>query len=79
MGNLYISFDDSNSDPTYCGADVCLLVEATEGDGNPCASPTRCVPVIPVSPEEIALWAEMVGWQVTVVDGEIVLRTGTAA
>ncbi len=81
---LFVSFQDSNSDPTYALSDDVLLVEsdATDDDDNPCVgrSVRRTAPVAPMTATEIQAFASIMGWAVeTDNDGNLVLYPGVTA
>lgn len=75
---VYVSFDDSNNDPTYTFADSAVLIES-DGEGeNPCvgAGVKRIVPVLPSSDAEIRAFASIMGWGVgTDNEGQLILYT----
>lgn len=78
---LYVSFCDSNNDPTYAAADEVVLVDSDGTGENPCAGPgvRRTVSVLPMGSQEIRDFADIMGWTVQEVNGKLVLDTGTLA
>lgn len=68
---LYVSFNDSHTDPTYSNADSCVLVRSNLQFGNPCAENESSVPLIPVTEDEIKAWAEMMGWDCKMINGAL--------
>jgi hypothetical protein len=77
---LFVSFQDSSTDPTYALADDVVLVESSDDDdNNPCVgrSVRRTAPVAPMTAEEIRAFAMVMGWSwETHRDGTLVLSTG---
>lgn len=78
--HLFVSFDDSDNDPTYASADTVYLVLADVNvDENPCVGEgvmAKC-PIIPVTPEEAVAFAHMLGFTIKYNDdGEVVIKTG---
>jgi hypothetical protein len=76
---IYISLEDSKSDPTYTYADNAILVESDVKGENPCVGPgvRRTVSVLPMGSQEIRDFADIMGWTVQEVNGKLVLDTGT--
>lgn len=75
---LYVSFDDSTNDPTYTSADFVMLVESEDEDGeNPCvADGAKSTPLIPMTVAEARVFADMMGWTVSMNgDGNVVFTT----
>lgn len=78
----YVCFDDSTSDPTYCGAESVYLVssEADGGTHNPCAHPSaEFCPVIPTKSEDLRTFARYMDFEVFEKDGALCLRTSIKA
>ena len=85
MKNLYISFNDSKTDPTYASAETCMLVEATpfegnvedwDGNLNPVVSKdAEVTPLFPDNEKELRAFAKMFGWEVKVKAGTMILVT----
>lgn len=76
---LYVCFDDSVHNPTYIDADSAFLIESDVEEGNPCGEGLTKVEVhvMPKYPEEIRLFADLMGWKIeTDSDGQIILHTG---
>lgn len=81
MSGIYISFDDSSSNPTYTSADVALLVEGSETDDNenPAAdvNVVLSAPVLPSNIEELQAFARLQGWGLEFDnEGQAILYTG---
>lgn len=74
---LYVSFDDSNTDPTYANADSVYLVDAPSSeDGNPCVSDNaRTIPLFPSNKADLQTFAEFFGWEVREENGKMVIVT----
>lgn len=67
---LYVSFDDSKTDPTYSYVGDVSLVIAPDVDGNPCVSDSaEKTPLVPNNIQELVKFAEVFGWSVKEVDG----------
>lgn len=76
MKNLYVAFDDSDSDPTYADSASAYLVSANSADANPCvAKEAIWVPVAPNKESELRQYAELMGWKVKEENGVFVLVT----
>jgi len=78
--HVFVSFDDSDNDPTYASADTVYLVLADgDFDENPCVGEgvmAKC-PIIPVTAEEAVSLANILGFSAKRnEDGEIVFYTG---
>ena len=82
MKNLYVVFDDSNTDPTYSPADGVSLVlsKETEDDFSGPMAPYRepeAVPLVPRTAEELLTFARFMGWCVGEDnEGQLVIYTG---
>ena len=78
--NLYVSFDDSRNDPTYCPADTCvLIIGPSDSDHNPCTidRATAICDLIPTDEDNLRAFATMYGWDVQVDnEGQLMLYTG---
>lgn len=75
---LYISFNDDASDPTYTSAAYATLVASPPGDmdDNPCVEGVvLSAPVLPCNRKELEAFAQILGWDLRVEDGLFVLRT----
>jgi len=71
--NLYVSLNDSETDPTYASADDAEIV-SLEGDlDNIILSEGKRAPMIPRTHKEICDFAAILGWQVDTFDGKVVL------
>ena len=83
MGELYVCFNDSVSDPTYNSAQDAFLVVPNSNsyedmNGNPCSPKNvyRKVPLIPDTAKECSDFAALMGWEMVIENGEISFRTG---
>lgn len=75
---VYVSFDDSPSDPTYSFADAVVLVESDGTGDNPCVGEgvKRIVPVLPSTDADIRAFADIMGWGVGMDnEGQLILYT----
>lgn len=76
MKSLYVAFDDSHTDPTYTSALNAYFVEGdSDADVNPCTE-GQWVPVVPVTAEDLKMWAAVMHWTVSKdKDGNLVITT----
>lgn len=78
---IYVSFDESDNDPTYANANSVILVESNDTGENPCVGEAvkRVAPILPDNSVEIRAFASIMGWDVGVDnDGQIILYTGVS-
>jgi|LakMenEpi03Aug12_release.lakeMendotaPanAssembly.Ray.scaffolds.fasta_scaffold161799_3 hypothetical protein len=78
--DLFVCFNDSDSDPTYASAyDAHFVIGYSDGDENPCGEDNaldKC-PVVPKNIEELRRFADMLGWNLEFDnEGQAVLYTG---
>lgn len=78
---MFVSFNDDDTDPTFTTASGASLVLADgDTDDNPCVSPgARFAPCAPRTADEIQAFAAVMGWSVeTDNEGNLVLYPGVA-
>jgi hypothetical protein len=62
--NQYVSFGDSENDPTYALAEDCFLVNGSESvDENPCVGFEK-IPLLPNTADKLKKFAAFMGWAV---------------
>jgi hypothetical protein len=75
--SIYVSFNDSKTDPTYDNADCVSLVMGDDSQDNPCIGNVSKVSVLPNTLEELRVFAEIQGWKLEIdSNGQAVLHTG---
>jgi hypothetical protein len=69
MSQVFVSFNDSNYDPTYSPVEEASLVlsKSTGDDENPCAGSVveHTAPILPRTEAEAQAFAAILGWQVS--------------
>lgn len=80
---LFVSFQDSDNDPTFAPSGDAVLVDSRDDDAyNPCVGRgvRRTAPCVPRTADEIEAFASVMGWAVeTDNDGNLVLYPGVRA
>lgn len=70
--NLYVTFNDSESDPTYASASDAEIV-LLENNADIILSEGKRAPLVPKTFKEICAFAEILGWRVDRFNNTLVL------
>ena len=70
---LYVTFNDSDFDPTYASVEGVEIVELEESESSLIVNETRRAPMVPKTCEEIRAFATLLGWEVTYFGNRLVL------
>jgi len=80
---LFVSFQDSDNDPTFAPGTSAVLVDSRDDDAyNPCVGSAvrRTAPVAPRTADEIEAFASVMGWAVEHDnEGNLVIYPGVRA